>query len=916
MNKNQLANKIWASANKMRSKIEANEYKDYILGFIFYKYLSDKELTFLLQEAYVEEDQLPQVTEANSEIIEPDYVQRSIGYFISYEHLFSTWIAQGRDFNVANIRDALSAFERLIHPEYKKLFGGIFETLHTGLSKLGASEAEQSRAVRELLALIRDIPTDGRQDYDVLGFIYEYLISSFAANAGKKAGEFYTPHEVSVLMSDIIAHHLRHQDEIRIYDPTSGSGSLLINIGKSVARHVANKDSIKYYAQELKQATFNLTRMNLIMRGIKASNIEVRNGDTLAEDWPYFDESDPQGTYDLLYVDAVVSNPPYSQEWDPTDQENEPRYAAFGLAPKGKADFAFLLHDLYHIKPHGIMTIVLPHGVLYRGDSELQIRKGLIEQNHIDAIIGLPEKVFFGTGISTIVMVLKRPETRVDDKVLFIDASRGYVKDGKNNKLRARDIRLIVDTVTQRQERSNYAQLVSRDEIRTNDYNLNITRYVDSAPQPERYDIYATMFGGIPQQELMRLAPYWTAFPSLHTEVLEQNEEGYSWLRSENPREVIDANADVQAFKDNYRQAFSDFGLFLGNTIVTPMLTLAVVQAEDKVKAELFHRLKSFTLIDPYEAYQIFNDEWQQIATDLEILQTEGMDAVRIVDPLMVLKKKDGREEEVQEGWTGRLFPFDLVQCELLPERLTAIEELTHRLEDIDSTLETLIEGLSPEEQEGAILNDDNTKFVLKEVREAAKHIDSQIYTEEIALLERFPSAKQDKEAFIAQHPHLGWELVPPGKSGYGKTQVKRMIDRIKADYSFEEGSYEHTIRTALSLLTEADAKKKQRKKEQQDLEQETIKTIKSITDEQAIDLLRTKWLAPLLDALANMSEEVLTTLVKELMRISEKYATSYADITKRITTAESRLHTLIGELEGSTADSLGLTAFRNTLKK
>lgn len=916
MNKNQLADKIWASANKMRAKIEANEYKDYILGFIFYKFLSDKEVTFLLQEAYVEEDQLPQVNEENSEIIEPDYVQRSIGYFISYEHLFSTWIAQGRDFSVANVRDALSAFERLIHPEHKKLFGGIFDTLHTGLSKLGASDAEQSRAVRELLALIRDIPTDGRQDYDVLGFIYEYLISNFAANAGKKAGEFYTPHEVSVLMSDIIAHHLRQQEEIKIYDPTSGSGSLLINIGKSVARHVTNKDSILYYAQELKQATFNLTRMNLIMRGIKASNIEVRNGDTLAEDWPYFDDSDPQGTYDPLYVDAVVSNPPYSQEWDPTDQENDPRYSAFGLAPKGKADFAFLLHDLYHVKPHGIMTIVLPHGVLYRGDSELQIRKGLIEQNHIDAIIGLPEKVFFGTGISTIVMVLKRPETRRDDNILFVDASRGYAKEGKNNKLRARDIRLIVDTVTQRQERKDFARLVSREEIRANDYNLNITRYVDSAPRPERYDIYATMFGGIPQQDLTRLNDYWAIFPSLRTELLEQNEQGYSQLRSQQLKEAIEGNADIQAFKDNYRQSFSDFDHFLDETIVAPMLTLGVVQTEDKVKEELFNKLAPFTLIDPYEAYQLFNDEWQQIASDLEILQTEGMEAVRIVEPLMIMRKKDGKDEEVQDGWTGRLFPFALVQRELLPERLAAIEALTMRLDGIDSTLESLIENLSPEEQEGAILNEDNTKFVLKELKEAAKRIDEDIHTPEIALLETFPSAQKDKEVFIAQYPHLGWELVPPGKSGYGKTQIKQMIERIKAEYHFNEGSYEHTIRTALSLLLEADAKKKQRKVEQQQLELETIKTIESISDEQAIDLLRTKWLAPLLHALNNMPDEVFTTLVKELTRISDKYATSYADITQRITTAESRLHDLIGELEGSTADSLGLTAFRNTLKK
>ena len=215
---------------------------------------------------------------------------------------------------------------------------------------------------------------DGKQDYDVLGFIYEYLISNFAANAGKKAGEFYTPHEVSLLMSEIVANHMKDRTEIKIYDPTSGSGSLMINIGRSVARYMGDSDRIKYYAQELKENTYNLTRMNLVMRGILPDNIVTRNGDTLEEDWPYFDESDPNGTYDPLYVDAVVSNPPYSQAWNTVDKETDPRYARFGVAPKGKADYAFLLHDLFHLKSDGIMTIVLPHGVLFRGGEEGGIR--------------------------------------------------------------------------------------------------------------------------------------------------------------------------------------------------------------------------------------------------------------------------------------------------------------------------------------------------------------------------------------------------------------------------------------------------------------------------------------------------------------------------------------------------------------
>lgn len=799
MNKQQLASKIWASANKMRSKIEANEYKDYILGFIFYKFLSDKEVGYL-QANGISGEELKEMTEANTETV--DFIQQELGYFIAYENLFSTWLEMGKDFTVANVRDALSAFDRKISPNHKKLFDKIFDTLQTGLSKLGTSTAEQNAAVRDLVSLIREIPTDGRQDYDVLGFVYEYLISNFAANAGKKAGEFYTPHEVSVMMSEIIVHHLRQQEEIRIYDPTSGSGSLLINIGKSVARHISDKNNIKYYAQELKQNTFNLTRMNLIMRGISPSNIECRNGDTLAMDWPMFDESDPQGTYDPLYVDAVVSNPPYSQEWDPTDQENDPRYAPFGVAPKGCADYAFLLHDLYHVKPSGIMTIVLPHGVLYRGGSEYQIRKQLVEYNHIDAIIGLPEKVFFGTGISTIVMVLKR-KTRQDESILFVDASAGFEKDGKNNRLRACDIKKIVDAVTSRTQTPDFARLVSRDIIRQNDYNLNISRYVDSTPKPERYDIYATMFGGIPDSELASLSAYWQAFPTLRQQLFTINADGYSHLATDNVQQTIKDNEEVKQFETDYKTVFSNYSTFLEQTLIVPMASLNVQQTQTAISDDLFRRLQPFTLVNKYQAFQFFSQDWEHVATDLEILQTEGMDAVRQVDPHMVVKNN----REVQDGYEGHVLPFSLVQETLFQDALLTISEKEARLTEI------------AEEEE--------------------------------------PTADMKKEE-------------------------KRLNQELK--------------------------------KLRSELESQTIQAVQAVDEETAIDLLRMKWITPLTASLSRMPTEVIALLTERVRRLAAKYATTYQDIALRINKAESRLYDLIGQLQGSEADNIGLAEFQKTL--
>lgn len=261
MNKQQLAAKIWESANRMRGKVDASEYKDFILGFIFYKYLSEKEEQFFLGEGMTASD-MEQLVEEDEETV--GYAQNHLGYFISYQNLFSTWIQAGNDFAVSQVYEALSAFSRLVSPLYKNVFDGIFITLQTGLSKLGDNTGSQTKAVRDLVHLIQTIPMSTHQDYDVLGYSTMNLISKFASNARQESWRFYTPHEVSVLMADIVAHHLRSQDTIRIYDPTSGSGSLLITIGDAVKRRMGDADGIAYYAQELNQSTYNLTRMNLV----------------------------------------------------------------------------------------------------------------------------------------------------------------------------------------------------------------------------------------------------------------------------------------------------------------------------------------------------------------------------------------------------------------------------------------------------------------------------------------------------------------------------------------------------------------------------------------------------------------------------------------------------------------------------
>ena len=848
MNKQQLANKIWESANKMRSKIEANEYKDYILGFIFYKFLSDKEVKYLKSIGF-DDDTMEQVTEDAGELVEN--VQKNIGYFISYENLFSTWLSIGSDFNVSNVRDALSAFSRLIDTSHKKVFDKIFDTLQTGLSKLGDSSGTQTKAISDLIHLIKDIPMDGKQDYDVLGFIYEYLISNFAANAGKKAGEFYTPHEVSLLMSEIVANHLKDRTEIKIYDPTSGSGSLLINIGKSVAKYMGSGDKIKYYAQELKENTYNLTRMNLVMRGIIPSNIVTRNGDTLEEDWPYFDESDPVGTYDPLYVDAVVSNPPYSQNWNPVNKENDPRYKRYGTAPKGKADYAFLLHDLYHIKPDGIMTIVLPHGVLFRGGEEGTIRKNLIENNNIDTVIGLPANIFFGTGIPTIIMVLKQRRSNTD--VLIVDASKGFEKVGKNNKLRSSDIKRIVDVVLHRETVDKFSKLVTRDEIRSNDYNLNIPRYVDSSEKAECWDIYASMFGGVPAAEVEDLGAYWDAFPALKSALFTDLGSEYLHFSVEDIKKAVEGHGDIRTFEGMFDTAFASFDTVLYRELLGDVQSVNVSKEESVLASQIFERLAGIPLVDQYEAYQLLDNEWTRIAVDLEIVQTEGFDAVKKVDPNMVVKKKDNKETEVQDGWVGHVLPFELVQNQMLSDAVVALHGNEDRLAEIVSVYDELLEELPEEEKEKDFVNDDKTAFVPAEVKKAIKAKD----------------ADADVLTILKKYDKLS-------------TEEKELKKKIKAEAA--------------------------------ELQMKTKATIEALTDEEAYELLRCKWIEPITAGLKKLPGNIVTVFAAKLEALSKKYETTYSEVEQQIKETEGSLSVLIDQLTGSEFDLQGLYEFKKLL--
>ncbi|MFC4994282.1 type I restriction-modification system subunit M [Rubritalea tangerina] len=494
--KKQLESQLWNIANTLRGKMGADEFRDYILGFIFFKYLSEK--MHLYANSLLTEEDITEFTDIDEtsadgkemlEAIEEESVA-NLGYFLYPSELFHALAkkgAQAKDnFILEDLTKVLKHIETSTQgSDSEDDFEALFEEIDLDSSKLGKTVNQRNDLIAKVFTHLDAI--DFKLDdveADVLGDAYEYLIGQFASGAGKKAGEFYTPQQVSTILAKIVTADKQSGERTlkSVYDPTCGSGSLLLRVAKEV------EDVDGFYGQEMNPTTYNLARMNMILHDVHFSRFDLRNEDTLEH---------PAKEHADLRFEAIVANPPFSAKWSAsTIHETDERFSDYGkLAPKTKADFAFVQHMVHHLDENGTMACVLPHGVLFRGAAEGVIRKYLIaERNYLHAVIGLPANIFFGTGIPTCILVLKKNRHGVDSKtddVLFIDASQGFEKVGNQNQLRTEDIEKIVSTYTARESLEKFSHLATRAEIEENDYNLNIPRYVDTFEEEEPVDLSA-----------------------------------------------------------------------------------------------------------------------------------------------------------------------------------------------------------------------------------------------------------------------------------------------------------------------------------------------------------------------------------------------------------------------------------------
>ncbi|WP_082405594.1 type I restriction-modification system subunit M [Limosilactobacillus equigenerosi] len=616
--------------------------------------------------------------------------------------------------------------------------------------------------------LFADLNMVDLQSTDILGDAYEYLIGQFASDAGKKAGEFYTPRQVSEVMAQIIAKN----NEVRsIYDPTVGSGSLLLTVGKHLGKD--SQKLLKYYGQEYNTETYNLTRMNLLLHGVSPDYMTIKNGNTMSQDWP----EDPNRPGEGVQFDAVVMNPPYSdKKWNSHEdvplKVSDPRFADFGtLPPDNKGDFAYLLHGLFHLGQQGTMAIVLPHGVLFRGDSEALIRQKLVDKNYLDAIIGLPSNMFKNTGIPVVVLILKK-NRNLNDPVLIIDASNDFIKIGKNNVLRDQDIAKIVDTYVQKKEIPNYSHVASYDEIKENGYNLNIPRYVEAIDNELIQDVDGHLLGGIPKKAIQQLSVLKKADPESFNDSFDEIRPGYVRLNQDiNELKLNVLNSTIVVRKidnlkdelENYfKQSFSKLSSISSNSPID------LNELKESLLQEVKSILEKYENVNEYDGYQIMATLWSQyLERDLELISVSNLYEVgKTRQPHMVMKGQGSKRHEEQDGWIGTIVPNELIKNNLFGDQLNSISDLEIKFNDYQNRLDEIRDSLSEDDGEFDVLNDDNSEFNSKEVSKELKDSLSKIDIPEVNRLQdvaKFLEGKPGKQAqidYMLEHSEINWDKI------------------------------------------------------------------------------------------------------------------------------------------------------------
>lgn len=855
----EIKTRLWNGANELRGSMDASRYKDYMLGLMFYKFLSDKTLqayaklsglNLSLNDLYDSYKKTFESYQAKSTTIKNNVLIQGIGFYLGFsilpENLFQKWLEDinNGEFQLQKVQDAFSDFEKSIVSESNRDdFDGLFSGMKlTEDAALGSSLKIKNENITALIELFSDLNFSELQEQDVVGDVYEYLIGKFAMESGAKAGEFYTPSYVSELIANLVAGSVK--DVKSIYDPTVGSGSLLLKL----KNHLSDDQSkaLKYFGQEKNTTTYNLCRMNLLLHGVRPEKMDIKNGDTLGEDWP----EEPSAPGKGILFDAVMMNPPYSLKgWNRAAlKSTDPRFEFLGgiLPPDNKGDYAFLAHGLFHLNTNGAMGIVLPHGVLFRGAAEGEIRKKLIEKNFIDAIIGLPAGMFTNTGIPVLVMILKKNRNS-NEPIIIIDASNDYTKEGKQNILQEKHIAKITDAYVERKEIPNFCHLASREEIIKNDYNLNIPRYVTSSmSETFQDDVDAHLLGGLPANDIAKLRLLNTLFSNFIKDNYTEVRPGYlksnkniSELRSTllssdilaQKRSLI--HSQIETFISKYWEKFIHWNK-----------NDNLAKEKRAMLNEIKKLLSSHQFIDVYDGFQLISDLWKRaLNEDLPYIQEKGFyGAAKFKVPNMIEKGTGSNKHQEQDGFRSATVPSALIESELMKDELEKISRLNFELNALNEKINEVKENNLSE-------SDDSEAMLTEYLKEDSDELD--------------------------------------------RKKIKSALKTIKKE------SREYTILKEIDhLSTEITSKNKQIKTAQSELKTKVEEKIDHLTNDEIDLLMHKKWFDGFETGIDDLLLRPFNNELKALNTLTEKYSTTLSDLDQQILDLNEQIAVLTKDLE------------------
>lgn len=873
--KTQLYASLWASCDKLRGGMDSSEYKDYILTLLFMKYVTDK---YKNKGAY---EDITVFDKAHDK--DPDPEKRTGCSFDDFVALKKKKnIGEGMDKIVARLAEENSELK------------GVIDIAHFNDEKKLGSGQEMVDKLTDLISIFQspelNFSNNRAEDDDIIGDAYEYLMRKFATESGKSKGQFYTPAEVSRILANVVGISNCTDRDATVCDPACGSGSLLIRAVDAAPIPIMG------YGQEKESTTAGLAKMNAVLH--RKAEITIKSGNTFSNP-QYLDKNDNSV---LERFDYIVANPPFSMKnWtDGIAGKEYGRFEGYGDTPPEKnGDYAWLMHILKTLKSNGKAAVILPHGVLFRGNAEATIRKTIIQKHWIKGIIGLPANLFYGTGIAACILVIDKEGAANRQGIFMIDASRGYVKDGNKNRLREQDIYKIITTFNnQITTDAKYARFVPNDEIEVqNDYNLNLTRYIDSSDEEDIQDINAHLHGGIPAVDIDNLSKYWRVFPSLKTQLLTAIDEKYYRLNVSNEkiRQAIYNNDEFSKYGDKIEAAFLEW-----KQKEYPVLASlnGDVSAKELIAAaaeEIIREYEPMSLIDKYDVYQVLLAYWNETMNDdvsLIISDPDGYANARVVDSIqeeITQGKKKGEMKEV--GWEGRLIPKDIVMDAFYRDKKNAIEDVENIIAETESQLSDLIDNADAE----SALSDvsDGGKVKSKDLQVKIEELTQHVVTEETIelqnLYDMLPTTKKRLLAYVERFP-----LCKKVLNEKGNITKKAILDRliiIRTVESVPEGLKDdmEQLKAALELTDKISEYNKTVKGMQDALDKECRAKYADLTDEEILDLLiNKKWFNSIYDGISDLYAGISHKLTERIVELSNRYEHTLPELEKDVDELEA----------------------------